>query len=340
MSDNEHSTGVASDDVLEQLLKRASPRPTPSSSDEAAVRQAVRAEWQNVSSRHQSRRRMLSFAIAATVLISVFAVFNVFRMPVVEAVQVASIEKSFGSIYLLGESSELRETQDLASVHSGQTIVTGSQAGIGLAWANGGSMRMDENTRVEFVNEETVYLKSGRIYFDSSPAALIAGISAGDIAGFVVRTDFGEVAHIGTQFMTGVDAGTLTVSVREGQVAVDGEYHNHVASSGEQLTLSGRQRPTVLSISRSGESWEWVSRTSPSANVDGKTLHEFLLWACRELGLEIQWEGQAEQVARDAILRGRIDTAPSEALRQRLATAALEWRIDEGVIYVGNNQSL
>jgi hypothetical protein len=337
MSDFEYSTGVASDDALEKLLKHASPRPTPSRSDEAEVRQAVRAEWQNVSSRYRSRRRVASFAIAASVLIGMFAVFNLFRVPIVEVIEVASIEKSFGSVYLLGESSELRETQDLASVLSGQTIVTGSQAGIGLAWGNGGSMRMDEKTRVEFVNEETVYLKSGRIYFDSSPSPLIAGIDGGDTAQFVIQTDIGDVTHVGTQFMTGVDAGTLTVSVREGRVAVDGEYHSHVASSGEQLTLSGRQRPTVLSIGRHGDSWEWVSRTSPPADVDGKTLHEFLLWACRELGLEIQWEGAAEQVARDAILRGRIDTAPAEALRQRLATAALEWHIEEGVIYVGQN---
>ncbi|MGB5449753.1 MAG: FecR family protein [Woeseiaceae bacterium] len=337
MSDFERSTGVATDEALEQLLKRATRRPMPSPADEATVRRAVRAEWQDVSGRHQSRRRLVSFAIAASVVISVFAVFNLFRLPVVEAVQVASIEKSFGSVYLLGESSELRETRDLSNVVSGQTIVTGSQAGIGLAWGNGGSMRMDENTRVEFVNDETVYLKSGRIYFDSSPPALIAGISAGDSAEFVVQTDLGEVAHVGTQFMTGMNAGTLTVSVREGQVAVEGVYHSEVASSGEQLTLSGRQRPAVLSIGRSGESWEWVNRTSPSANVDGKTLHEFLLWACRELGLEIEWEGQAEEVARDAILRGRIDTEPADALRQRLATAALEWHIDEGVIYVGEN---
>ena len=337
MSDFDYGTGVASDDALEKLLKHASPRPTPSPSDEAEVRKAVRAEWQNVSSRYRSRRRVASFAIAASVLIGMFVVFNLFRVPIVETVEVASIEKSFGSVYLLGESSELRETQDLASILSGQTIVTGRQAGIGLSWGNGGSMRMDEKTRVEFVNDETVYLKSGRIYFDSSPSPLIAGIDGGDTAQFVIHTDLGDVAHVGTQFMTGVDAGTLTVSVREGQVAVDGEYHSHVASSGEQLTLSGRQRPTVLSIGRYGDSWEWVSRTSPPADVDGKTLYEFLLWACRELGLEIQWEGPAERVARDAILRGRIDTAPAEALRQRLATAALEWHIEKGVIYVGEN---
>jgi hypothetical protein len=52
------------------------------------------------------------------------------------------------------------------------------------------------------------------------------------------------------------------------------------------------------------------------------------------MGLEMQFEGQAETVARSAILKGRIDTAPAEALRLRLATAALDWRIEEGVIYI------
>lgn len=340
MSNFDQGTSVPSGDALEQLLKQASPRPMPSQSDVAAVKQAVRAEWQHVSGRHQSRRRELTFAVAATVLVGVFSVFSVFRTPVVEAVQVASIEKSFGSIYLLGEASELRETQELSNVLSGQTIVTGNSAGMALAWGTGGSMRMDENTRVQFTDEGSVYLKSGRIYFDTDPSVLMAGITGIDTEDFVVRTDHGEVTHIGTQFMTGVKGDTLTVSVREGQVSVDGEYQDPViASSGEQLSLSGRQRPTVLNINRSGGSWEWVSRTSPAADVDGKSLHEFLLWACRETGLELQYEGQAEEVARqDAILRGTIDTEPADALRLRLASAALEWRIEEGVIYVSDSQ--
>lgn len=340
MSNFDRGTGVPSDDALEQLLTQASPRPMPSQSDVAAVKHAVRAEWQHVSGRHQSRRRVLTFAIAATVLVGVFSIFSVFRTPVVEAVQVASIEKSFGSIYLLGEASELRETQELSSVLSGQTIVTGKGAGIALAWGSGGSMRMDENTRVEFTDKQSVYLESGRIYFDTDPSTLMTGITGRDAEDFVLRTDHGEVTHIGTQYMTRVKGDTLTVSVREGQVSVDGQYQDPVvASSGEQISLAGRQRPTVLSINRSGGSWEWVGRTSPAADVDGKSLHEFLLWACREMGLELRYEGRAEKVARqDAILRGTIDTQPDDALRLRLASAALEWRIEEGVIYVSDSQ--
>jgi len=334
MSNFDQSTSVPSDDALEKLLERASPRPTPSEADKAAVRRAVRAEWQNVSGRHQTRRRVLRFAIAATVLIGVFSVFNVVRLPSVKAVQVATIEKSFGSVYLLGEASELRETRDLSTVLSGQTIVTGNETGIALAWGGGGSLRVDENTRVKFESENAVYVKAGRIYFDSSPLLFEAGASTARKAGFVVRTDYGEVAHLGTQFMTDVNASELTVSVREGQVTVEGQYHSHVATSGQQLKLSGRQQPAVLSISRSGSSWDWVSRTSPAADVDGKTLHEYLLWACRELGLELKYEGEAEQVARLAKLKGTINSEPAEALQHRMATAALESRINEGVIYV------
>lgn len=337
MSDFNQSTSISSDDALEQLLKHATPRPTPSPSDEAAVRRAVRAEWQNLTTKRQSRRRVLQYAIAATVLIGVFSVLSVFRMPVVEVVQVATIQKSFGSIYLIGEESELRETRDLATVYTGQTVVTGREAGIALAWGNGGSLRIDEKTRVEFLADDSVYLESGQIYFDSEPSTLIAGIAADRIDDFVVVTDYGEIVHIGTQFMTAVAADELTVSVREGQVAVDGVYHDHVATPGQQVTLSGRQRPTVLSIGLSGNTWDWISRTSPAIDVEGRSFHDFLNWVSRETGLAFQYEGRAEHVARhEAILKGTIDKEPLEALRSWSRTSALQSRIVEGVIYVSD----
>ena len=245
MSDVNQSTSIPSDDALEKLLKHASPRPTPSQADEAAVRRAVRAEWQDLTRKRQSRQRVLQYAIAATVLIGVFSVFSVFRTSVVEVVQVAAIQKSFGSVYLLGEESELRETRDLATVYSGQTVVTGQETGIALAWGNGGSLRIDENTRIEFTADNSVYLESGQVYFDSEPSALIVGVAAERMDDFIVVTEFGDIAHIGTQFMTSVGADALTVSVREGEVTVDGIYHDHVATPGQQVKLSGRQHRQI-----------------------------------------------------------------------------------------------
>ncbi|MGI9237053.1 MAG: FecR family protein [Woeseiaceae bacterium] len=337
MSNFDQGASARSDEALERLLSRASPRPMPSESDEVAVREAVRAEWQVVSGQQRSRRRIAGFAIAATVLIAVFSIFSVFRLPVLDVVQVATIQKEFGSIYLLAETSELRETQALSRVLAGQTIVTGDEAGMALAWGAGGSLRMDANTRVRFLDSSSIQLESGRVYFDSRPSPLMAGIGGGGAPDLLIVSEHGEVTHVGTQFMTQVDDGELTVSVREGQVFVDGQYQKYVASSGQQVTMAGRAQPIVLSISATAAAWDWVSRTSPVTDVEGKSLHEFLLWACRETGLELRYEGDAEQVARhEAILKGKIDAEPMDALRLRLDSAALEWSIVEGVIVVND----
>lgn len=337
MSNLDQGASAQSDKALEQLLSHASPRPMPSESDEAAVRQAVRAEWQAVSGRQRSRRRIAGFAIAATILIAVFSIFSVLRPPLTDVVQVATIEKEFGSIYLLAETAELRETAALSRVLAGQTIVTGDEAGMALAWGAGGSLRLDANTRVRFVDGRSIYVESGRVYFDSRPSPLMAGISVGAAPDLLIVSDYGEVRHVGTQFMTRVDDGNLTVTVREGQVIVDGQYQTYMASSGEQVTMAGRGQPTVLSVSATAPAWDWVSRTSPVTDVDGKSLHEFLLWACRETGLELRYEGGAEQIARhEAFLRGTINTEPLDALGLRLDSAGLEWSIVEGVIVVND----
>lgn len=334
MKDSHDKPGIEEDDVIERLLREASPRPVPTAADEAAVRTAVRSEWSRLTGKRRRRRQVIAYAVAATVLIGVFSVFNVFRAPQFEAIEVATIQKSFGAVYLLGESSELAKTRNLVDLLSGQTVVTGDEAGIALAWNRGGSLRIDENTQVEFLSGDTVYLSSGRIYFDSMPATLAAAPTRTETAEFAVHSDHGRIEHIGTQFMASAEPNALTVSVREGRVAIDGQFHDHVAVEGEQVMLRGRQTPTVLNINSSGEQWSWLERTSPPVDVDGRSLHEFLQWATRELGLTLEFEGAAEQVAHDAILVGSISSAPSIALRQRLATAAFSYRIDEGVIYV------
>ena len=322
-------------DALEELLRQASPRPVPSPEEEAAVRGAVRAEWTSLTSQRRTRQRVARYAIAATVLLGVFAAFNALRAPVAEVVRVATIEKSTGSVYLLGERSELRETLDLSNILSGQTIVTGKDAGLALAWSKGGSIRVDENSRIKFADDESVFLLEGRVYFDSSPSSRPSSrLEAGIGPIFILRTELGEIQHLGTQYMSEIDSDTLIVSVREGEVSINGKYHDRKVLSGQQAMMSGRQQPSILSISRSGEAWNWVNRTTPPVEVEGWSMYEFLVWACRELGLELRFEGDAEAEARKAELKGTIDIQPADALRLRLASAALDWRIDEGVIYI------
>ena len=90
------------DEAVEELLEHAAPRLTPPSKDEAIVRDAVQAEWQAVTGRVRMRRRVTQFAIAASVLLGIAVAFNALQVSNAPIVQVATIDKSHGSIYLLG----------------------------------------------------------------------------------------------------------------------------------------------------------------------------------------------------------------------------------------------
>jgi ferric-dicitrate binding protein FerR (iron transport regulator) len=322
-------------DALAELLKQSRPRPAPPAEQTAAARAELYREWRELSGRNRLRRRWQTVAVAATVLVGVFAALLALRPPTTAVVPVATIDRTFGTVYLLGDDAELRATPHLATVFSGQTIVTAKDAGLAVAWGTGGSLRVDGNTRVRFTDESRAYLENGRVYFDSTPA-VAAGNGAHAGPAFMLETPAGAVNHIGTQYMAEIDEERLVVSVREGEVQIDGSFHDQRLVSGQQATLSGSRRPTILSISRSGSYWDWVARTTPAADVDGWTLYRFLGWAGRELGLDVRFDGEAESIARSAILRGTIDTQPADALRLRLATAGLNWHLEEGVLYISD----
>lgn len=321
------------DEAVEELLEHAAPRPAPPGEDEAVIRDALHAEWRAVTGRIRVRRRVTQFAIAATVLLGIAVAFNTLQVTDAPSVQVAHISKDHGTIYLLGEQSELQEMTDLEEITAGQSIVTGDGAGIGLDWRNGGSLRVDQNTRIEFISADSVYLHYGQIYFDSQRPELLSAITG---SGFDITTDHGSVRHLGTQYMAFVDTDKLSVSVREGEVLVDGVYvEEAVAVEGQQLTVAGGARPVIVNITGYGEAWDWIETTAPPVDVDGRSVDEFLTWVGRETGLKIEYESpDAEQMARDGILKGNVDMGPRDELRFRMSGEDLEYRIDGGTIYV------
>ena len=323
------------DKAVEELLEQALPRPTPPSGDELMIREAVQAEWQAVTRKRRTRTQFTRFAIAATVLLAVTVSFNALRESGIAPVQVATINKSYGSI-LLGNQSQLNELSDFSTIMAGQSVVTRTDSGISLEWGRGGSLRIDAETRIEFISAEEVYLRSGRIYFDSTPSELIAGMPAGSVATkFRIKTDHGTVTHVGTQYMTSSNGTELTITVREGRVSMDGKYHNETVLEGQQLKVRGSNRANVADFPRYGVAWDWVEATAPVANVDGRSVDEFLKWVSRETGLEIIYESpEAEQKARAGILKGKVDMDPREALEFRMMGEDLNWQIDGGIINV------
>ncbi len=328
-----------SDDKLEQLLRNAEPRVAPDPGVEEEVRAAVHAEWaQSVRSTGQ-RRRARWFAMAASVAIAVAAGFAYLVPSFEEPIQVAVIQKNFGSIYILESSSTLTPVEDLGSIREGQTIVTGKgDSGLALAWHGGGSLRLDSDSEIEFTAADVVRLKRGKLYFDTQPAALIASIDGGGSPALAIETEFGRIEHLGTQYMIEVAPREMAVSVREGEVSVTTRGSTATIATGKRGEFSGRGNPVVLNVERFGGDWDWVTATTPAINIDDRSIDDLLQWASRELGYDVRYANDTtRQRASDGDLKGSIEMPPEQAVRTWMSTTGFEWRIDGGVIYVGKH---
>jgi ferric-dicitrate binding protein FerR (iron transport regulator) len=266
---------------------------------------------------------MTQFALAASVMLAVFVSLNALRGPFNgnQLDQVASIEKQFGVITMLED---------------GQAVETGAQSGLTLAWNDGGSLRLDQNTLVEIETGSEIYLKSGRIYFDSMPSGVPRVVTDPSKARLTIRTDAGIVRHYGTQFITETNGSQLSVLVREGHVSVEGSHVSKTATVGQKLTVTRSGQTTVQEIAVSGGDWQWIEKTSPSLTLDNRPIIEFLTWVSRETGRPLQISPKVLETVNVETLHGVADMEPSRALPFYMPTTGLEWHIEDGVIVIGD----
>ena len=324
MNRTDQEQDLRSERALEDLLGKAEPRQIPPQQDEELIRDVVHAEWDQVVNRRLRTRRVTQFALAASVILAFFAGLNVLRGPLHgdQLQQVANIEKQFGIITMLND---------------GHVVKTGQESGLTLAWNDGGSLRLDQSTQIEIESSSEIYLYSGRLYFDSMPSGVPTVIADRGKAKLTIRTDVGTVRHFGTQFITQTNGDELSVLVREGRVSVEGTDVNETAAAGQKLTVTGNGRMLVDKVEASGGDWQWIEKTSPSFTLDNRPIIEFLTWVSRETGQPLRFESKrAEQVVRTEDLRGVVEMEPSRALRTYMQSVAVSWRIEDGVIVIGD----
>lgn len=321
---------ASNDDPIEQLLKQAGPRPVPPPEDGAAIKTAVHAEWQDVVQR-RNRTRGWRYAGLAAALVAAAALGLTMLAPSgTDPVTVAHIDRSAGAVYVLGDRSELRDLGATTTVRTGQVIQTDNDGALGLRWANGGSLRLDERTRVEFVDATTVRLARGRLYFDSGGGDGVLNIA----------TALGSVSHLGTQYMVAADDRSMTVSVREGEVRIDGRYHDAAAIAGKQLSFRDSAQPVTVDLAPTAGAWSWAESVAPHVDLDGLKIDEFLQWFGRETGYRVEYATDAlEAEARREGLSGasRSEQPPRTELRRRMLVAGYAYELDDdaGVLRIG-----
>ena len=321
-------------DAVAALLSQAEPRPVPPPQIEAAIRSSVHAEWQSVVQQGKRRTLRRQLAIAASLLVAVSVGLLMLNQPPVVSVTVASVEKQVGSSTLGQGKSERRELSAASTITMGDIVETRRNSALGLTWHRGGSLRLDADTRLEFIDEQTVHLHRGRLYFDSQDE-----VGPFD---FIVQTSQGSLTHIGTRYMAAADDEELVVTVRDGRVRIEGRVRDTTAGPGKRVELRDSESPITLDAAGYGDSWIWIEAVAPSISKDNRSVHDFLTWVTRETGYRLIYDDPAtESLASAGRLSGRVQADPRTELRLTMLTTDLDYELDlqSGIVRVRSKPS-
>lgn len=313
---------------LERVLKAAGPRDRVPPAVESAAREQLRAEWRRiVAERRASRRRLVTFSMAAGVAALAVGSWLV-------ASQTAPAGAAVGTMVVARDDVRVRsswfrgwEPADAgATLAAGDTVETGADGRAGVALPGGISARLDGDTRIRLASAERIVIDRGALYVDSG---------AGNAAESKLQVDTpgGSVRHVGTQYEVRLDGAAVRLRVREGRIeweSSSGRFEQ--GRAGEQLTIAASGDVMRTRSPTYGESWDWVAAAAPTINIDGRPLADVLAWAGRELGCDVRYASDATRdEAAAVVVHGSIaGLTPRQALDSVLATTTLRGELDDG----------
>jgi ferric-dicitrate binding protein FerR (iron transport regulator) len=306
---------VNGDESLAELLRLAGPRPRIAGDVTARVRSAVHEEWQQqLAARRRVRRGIIAGVAAAAAIAGVFIVRMDEPAPVVPAARppVARVETIAGSATATPADAKVQLLPSGETVIARTTVETAPGSTASLRWA-GATLRLDGGTRLRLDSSRTATLHRGAIYFSSDKAG-------GQV---VIRTPFGAIHDVGTQFEVRLAGDHVRIRVREGSVDLRRSGGATNAVAGMELVATASSA-TTASIPRTGEQWAWVERAAPRIVLEGMTLDEVMRRVAREKGLELDWR-TAVGTRR---LHGNVPLNPDEALEAAAAAAGVAFRIE------------
>ncbi len=324
---------TASEGDIRELLRRAGPRPEVPAEDLAGINAAARAEWEKLVE-NQRRSRPVAWpgraiAVAATLALALGASWWLVSRPPVSSA-VAMVELVRGEVRL---DDRTVAPGDVFPVGSEITTPGGAAAGaLAIRLADGHSVRVDADSRVRLLSEQSLELIRGGVYVDSGHAG--APGSAIEIA-----TVFGAVRDIGTQFEVRLENGgalSLRVRVREGSVVVSHGPEAHSAEAGEELTVRRDGAVERASVPRHGSDWAWAVAAAPAFEIEGLSLQGYLDWLRRETGLEIRFSDPAlAESASDIQLFGSIEGfTPLESIDVVVPGSGLDYEVTGGEVLI------
>lgn len=201
MKRDDESNAKVERDEFHDFLSTAEPRPVPGRGRKEEIYAELRDEWLAGQAESRRRRQYIVSGIAASFVAAILLALVQNTDPGTEIPPPhAAMARITGNGTLVnGRAIEaLWDADETLRFAQGDSILTGENAALAIAWNDGGSLRVRSATALKVVSHDRIELAEGEIYYDSR---------SHDTAGtaeLAVDTPHGTIRHIGTQFLARV----------------------------------------------------------------------------------------------------------------------------------------
>lgn len=323
-----------SDAALDELLRKALETAPLDQASLDRIKAATTREWRAATQRAPARldrtRRLWIGALATAAGIAGLIVLGVVTRSGGEPAVVGTLSRLHaGSIEVRWAFVRHRALRVGDALRVGETIVARGPALVSLA--GGGNLRIAAGSAIEMSSKTRLTLERGLIYLDTPPETPGAGK-------LQLMTSAGLIEHLGTAYEVLSDGSSVRIRVREGKIRLVNAANTVIAGQGTELT-AGSQGVSNRKVDPYGAEWDWVATLAPEFNTDGRSLFEFLQWASRELGRQLEFaDPRAEEIARRTILHGSIrGDGARDSLSNVIQTTSLTYEIQAGAVRVHSN---
>jgi ferric-dicitrate binding protein FerR (iron transport regulator) len=308
-------------DDIGLLIRDAGARELVSAARFDNARARVGDHWRGVVAAQRQQRRhnaLRSFAIAAAVVAALAIAFLSWQPATIPgSVAVATVNRVMGNVLVDGAS-----TSSGTTIAANSVLQTGDSGRVALELSTGQSLLMDTATRLIAGSDNRFVLEHGGIYVASGIDSRTDPVT--------VVTHLGVASEVGTQFQVRVSPDRLLIGVREGLVELERSSAPKVdIEYGRVFELSSIGVAQQRDIAAEDDIWEWTESIGPNFDINGATLHDYLLWYARERGVTVEWHDQASRArSQQTRLSGSIkQLSLDQGLQAVLRIAPFEYEL-------------
>ncbi|MGB5622962.1 MAG: FecR family protein, partial [Gammaproteobacteria bacterium] len=217
------------------------------------------------------------------------------------------------------------DPEQTVTLTSGIRLRTGPASAAGLLLQDGGSLRIDARSEIEFQPDGRILLSAGAVYFDS-------GAVDAEANPLEIVTPDSRVRHLGTQFEVRHEKPGSRIRVREGRVLISTRLKDFETGAGDELTVLAQGSVQRASIAADDPGWDWVQTVAPAIYAEDQPLSALLDWVARETGRQVYFaRPELELRAARTILHGSARRLmPMEALAVMLQTTDFHYLVTGG----------